>query len=141
MAVGLPAVGPQNWYVQNFKKKAVGLPAVGLPAVGPQNWYVQNLIKGSVSARKRCYGSGSARGGSAELHVQPVFPSFKEGGNETRRLRSEFTSPWVTSPYKKSKREDLSTQEEQLSIQEEQERRQKEASMIDLATCPCSQDL
>ena len=80
------------------------LKAVGLP--------------GSGSARKSWYGSGSARGGSAELHVQPGFPSFKEGGNETRRLRSEFTSPCVTSPYKKSKREDL-------SIQEEQERRKR----------------
>ena len=44
-------------------------------------------------------------------------------------------------PYKKSKKEDLSTQEEQLSIQEEQERRQKEARMIDLASYPCPHGL
>ena len=74
--------------------------------------WVRKTGKGSGSA-----GSGSARGGSARgvravglPAVSPqnftynhVFPSFKEGGNETRRLRSEFTSPWVNSPYKKKR--------------------------------------
>ena len=58
------------WSTRQWVCPAVGLPArvgmaVGLPAVGPQNWYVQKFRKkGSGSA-----GSGSARGGSAELVV------------------------------------------------------------------------
>ena len=82
MAVGLPAVGPQNWYVQNFKKAvglpAVGLPAVGLPAVGPQIWYIQNFIKAVCLPAREVMAVGLPAVGPQNFTYNLVFLPLKK---------------------------------------------------------------